>query len=149
LVRGVLSVQLDVLAAVSSGGGEMARFRDAWAATLPDGADAGSDDDVVAEARATVLAAVNTGLAGAELEVSLDLRPRTILSPHFPDLLGFVYFALAKVLIEEPPLSRCLECGVPFIVRDRRQRFCSERHANRARYRRFRARQQAQRTAAS
>ena len=38
---------------------------------------------------------------------------------------------------EEIGRARCLECGGTFVVHDRRQRYCSERHASRARYRRF------------
>ena len=96
-----------------------------------------------------VIAAVNRGLAGSELHVFLNRASRVIFSPHARDLLGFIYFALAEVVVDEPPLARCVECGVPFIVHDRRQRYCSARHASRARYRRFRSRDQGDRALVS
>jgi hypothetical protein len=139
LVSGALKIQLDAMAAMTDDEGDVARFREDWQATLPAGVPApASDAELIVEARAAVLAAVNRGLAGAQLEISMEPSQGYALSPRISDLIGFIYFGLAKVLIEEPPLARCLECGAPFAVHDKRQRYCSERHANRARYRRFR-----------
>ena len=139
LVSGALKVQLDVVAAQSGDERDVARFRERWQATLPVGMSAsGSDAELIAEARASVLAAVNRGLGVAQLEISIKPARGYVLSPRIPNLIGFIYSHLAKVLIEEPPLARCLECDAPFVVHDRRQRYCSERHASRARYRRFR-----------
>ena len=137
LVSGALKVQLDVVAAMTGDQDEVVKFRESWQATRPDAPAPGSDAEVIAEARATVLAAVNRRLGGAQLGLSIDASEGYVLSPWIPDLIGVIYFDLAKVLIEERPLARCLECGAPFVVHDRRQRYCSERHASRARYRRF------------
>ena len=139
LARGALEVQLDLTAARRGNARDIARLRDSWQASLPGSPAPVSDAELFAEARATVVAAVNRGLAGAQLEISMEPEPLRgySLSPKLPDLLAFIYFALANVLVEESPLARCLECGGTFVVHDRRQRYCSERHASRARYRRF------------
>jgi hypothetical protein len=149
LVRGALCVQLDLLAAVRGSERDMAHLRQAWEATVSPPRRSLSDSEIVADARETVIAAVNRGLAGSELHVFLNRASRVIFSPHARDLLGFIYFALAEVVVDEPPLARCVECGVPFIVHDRRQRYCSARHASRARYRRFRSRDQGDRALVS
>jgi hypothetical protein len=139
LARGALEVQIDLMAVRGGAVGDAARFRENWLALLPDLESSVDDADLIADAKATVIAAVNRGLAGAALEISADNEPSRgyTVSPQFPDLLACIYSDLALVLVEELPLARCLECGGPFVVHDGRQRYCSERHGGRARYRRF------------
>jgi hypothetical protein len=139
LARGALQVQIDLMAARQGTAGDAERFRERWRALLPDPASSVDDADLIADAKATVMAAVNRGLAGAALEISADSEPSRgySVTPQFPDLLAWIYSDLALVLVEELPLARCLECGGPFVVHDGRQKYCSERHAGRARHRRF------------
>jgi hypothetical protein len=139
LARGTLQVQIDLMAARGGTVGDVARFRENWLALLPDPGSPVDDADLIADAKATVIAAVNRGLAGAALQISAESEPSRgySVNPQFPDLLACIYSDLALVLVEELPLSRCLECSGPFVVHDGRQRYCSERHAGRARYRRF------------
>jgi hypothetical protein len=142
LARGALDVQRDLIAARGGSASDMARFRKNWLALLPNPNSSVRDADLIADAKATVTAAVNRGLAGAALEISAsdDVSRGYSLSPQLPDLLAYIYSDLANVLVQELPLSHCLECGGPYVVHDGRQRYCSERHAGRARHRRFKNR---------
>ena len=137
LVSGALKVQLDVVAALRGDKDDVVKFRESWQATKPDARGAGSDTELIAEARATVLAAVNRRLGGAQLEISIDSSHGYVLSPRIPDLVGFIYFELAKVLIEDAHWRYVSSAARRSSCTIRRQRYCSERHASRARYRRF------------
>jgi hypothetical protein len=52
-------------------------------------------------------------------------------------LLGFCYLSIADAAASKEPLEACEECQLPFVVDDARQRFCSEKCASRARFRRW------------
>ena len=139
LARGALEVQIDLVAARGGAERDIERFRRNWLALLPDPSSLIGDAELIADAKATVSAAVNRGLAGAALQISASNDPSDgySLSPQFPDLLAYIYSDLANILVDELPLALCLECGGPYVVHDGRQRYCSERHAGRARHRRF------------
>ena len=93
LARGALEVQIDLMAVRGGAVGDAARFRENWSALLPDLESSVDDADLIADAKATVIAAVNRGLAGAALEISADNEPSRgySVSPQFPDLLACIY----------------------------------------------------------
>ena len=64
-----------------------------------------------------------------------------ILTANPPNLLGYAYHQLAHIMNRGEPGSRCPECGRVFIIKDRRQRFCSPQCAQRGRYRRWKEKQ--------
>lgn len=53
-------------------------------------------------------------------------------------LLEFCYLTFADALANEP-IARCDECNRPFVIDDKRQKFCEPACANRARFHRFKA----------
>jgi hypothetical protein len=64
-----------------------------------------------------------------------------VLTVNPPNLLGYAYNQFAHFLNQGVPGARCPECGRVFVIKDRRQRFCSPQCAQRARYRRWKERQ--------
>jgi hypothetical protein len=56
-----------------------------------------------------------------------------------PTLVGYAYYQFAMVMTKGEPARTCADCGRVFLIRDRRQRFCSDGCAQRARYRRWKA----------
>ena len=63
-----------------------------------------------------------------------------------PDtLVGFCYLRVAYAIAKEP-IAVCDECNLPFVVDDKRQKFCEPACANRARFRRFKTNQTAKTT---
>ena len=64
-------------------------------------------------------------------------RYSLIWQSHPRDLLGFAYYELAALMIEEREFRYCIECGRPFLVTDRRQQFDSPTCSNRVRHRRW------------
>jgi hypothetical protein len=64
-----------------------------------------------------------------------DNRPGVfLLNVHPPNLLGWVYYQVAHMLVERGPLTTCQECGRVFAPHDKRQRYCEPKCANRARF---------------
>jgi len=63
-----------------------------------------------------------------------------VLTARPPNLVGYAYHQLALLLSRGVEGARCPECGRVFVVKDRRQRFCSPQCAQRARYRRWKER---------
>jgi len=57
-----------------------------------------------------------------------------IWQSHPRDLLGFAYYELAALMIEEREFRYCIECGRPFLVTDRRQQYHGPSCSNRARH---------------
>jgi len=144
VVRGALTLHLDVATAQDGGDDDRAAFRSRWHDSLPDAAAPLSDDELFAEAQGAVTWALNRGLVDAEIGVEAmpqgGAGRRYVFNPRPPSLLGLIYYRAALTLVDDVPLACCLECGTLYPVRDRRQRYCSEQHASRARYLRHRER---------
>lgn len=120
----------------------------AWRATAlaPAAHDRAADAVVHAIRRGLGDAAVFFGPRGAAGPVELlgDRAHRTFgLGGTAGTLLGLAYLEAARLLTGEEPMRRCPECGLVFVARHRRQAYCSPQHASRARFRRYRRRQQA------
>ena len=62
-------------------------------------------------------------------EIRVGVLPET--------LLGFSYLSVAIDMAAQDDLENCEECRLPFVVEDKRQRFCTKTCAGRARFRRF------------
>ncbi len=60
-----------------------------------------------------------------------------VLTVDPPTLVGHAYNQFAMLLNQGVPGGRCPECGRVFVIKDRRQRFCSPQCAQRARHRRW------------
>jgi hypothetical protein len=56
-------------------------------------------------------------------------------------LLDYCHIALAQALATEP-IAVCEDCHRPYVVQDKRQRFCEPACANRARFRKFKTKPQ-------
>lgn len=103
-----------------------------------------SDELLLLYATGFVSAMLSAGLSGvAEGVGSLSLDDPTApvnvfeLSPRPQNLMGVVYHELAMLIIGQVPLGECGECDRLYVVKDKRQRFCSKRCGGRARYRRW------------
>lgn len=93
---------------------------------------------------------INDGLAGVEQGFIASVlfeggQPGVFELAASPcDLVGAAYHELALAIVSRAEMRTCQECGRLFPVTDQRQRYCSERCANRARYQRW-ARKQRER----
>lgn len=138
LVRGTLGLYADLVAGLGGADG-MAELRLRWAETSSEDAAPPGDEAILREIRSAILASLNRGLEGTQVEMSVD-DGEFRLQPVSPTLFGLIHYRLAGVVGGEVPVRRCLECDRLFAPRDGRQRFCTERHASRARLRRHRSR---------
>jgi len=137
LLHGTLHLHADVSPARLSDPGGIAALRARWEDTMPDVPAPRSDKALLFETTGAVVEALNRGLE--ESCVRVDASGGGLRVVHVPtSLIGLVYLQLARLVAAEDMLRRCLECGRVFPVQDKRQRYCSERHASRARLRRFR-----------
>ena len=98
--------------------------------TRPPGADSIELAMLLDECLAEVRIGVTAHLAAAD-DWSL------MWQSHPRDLLGFAYYELAALMIEEREFRYCIDCGRPFLVTDRRQQFDSATCSNRVRHRRW------------
>jgi hypothetical protein len=69
-----------------------------------------------------------------------EQAPEFALYPASPTLAGHAWLQVAAEVVQQVELADCESCDVLFVVNDPRQRYCSERCANRERSRRFRER---------
>jgi hypothetical protein len=77
---------------------------------------------------------------GASFLVGVDEPvPAFALFPASPTLAGHAWLQVAAEVVQQVELESCEACGVLFVVKDPRQRYCTPRCANRDRSRRFRA----------
>jgi hypothetical protein len=109
---------------------------------------AASDDELKFQASRMIAWRVSKGLrnVGSGLDAaSRYISPEGetypedsfLLAARPNDLLGYAYHDLAMTLARSEPARRCEECGRTFRVTHKRQKFCDERCAGRARYRRW------------
>jgi hypothetical protein len=80
------------------------------------------------------------GVEAANLYASAG-RPLGVLGEFFlriraPDLLTYIYAALAEAMAMKVPLGACQDCGQVFQLGRRQQRYCTPAHSVRARNRR-------------
>lgn len=137
LLHGALHLQADISPTRLADPGGAAALRARWQDAMPDARVPRSDRALVFEAAGAVVEALDRGLAETTVRVDpTGGTMRVVLVPR--SLIGLAYLQLARLVTADDRVRRCLECGRVFPVQDRRQRFCSERHASRARLRRFR-----------
>lgn len=107
-----------------------------------------SDSDFLTAVASFVGDLIDEGLAAhgdddRRVRLGVGLAEPNIDPSHFVfalaprDLLGAAYAQLAANLVSRVPMATCPECGRVFPVRHGRQRYCDDRCASRARYRRF------------
>jgi hypothetical protein len=100
-------------------------------------------DDLLFLANTLVAATVTPALAvsGAAFLVGVDEATSAFaLFPASPTLAGHAWLQVAAEVVQQVELESCEACGVLYVVKDPRQRFCTPRCANRERSRRFRER---------
>lgn len=156
-LRNVLRVNVELRRAVSDDHSERVEGLQALRSELHrvsgDDLALSSDADVLERATRFVATVISDGLTNVELTVSPALESNEdrsevfgtvgafMLAPHVPNLLGLAYYRVALEIVERRPMRTCEECARVFPVHDQRQRFCTTRCANRARYHRFEERQ--------
>ena len=132
---------------------ELGQYRETIATALGAERESEGGDELRAAASQLLALAVSSGLEGVEervvADVTLDLGDgqagapgRFRLSAQPPHLLGFVYHALAMAVVGSHPARRCGECGRVFPLGDKRQQYCTNLCAGRARYHRWAKRKQ-------
>lgn len=137
LLHGTLHLQADLSPARLADPGGIAALRARWEDAMPGLPAPRSDRALLFETTGAIVEALNRGLAATTVRV--DSTGGEMRVVHVPtSLLGLAYLQLARLIADDDMVRRCLECGRVFPVQDRRQRYCSERHASRARLRRFR-----------
>jgi hypothetical protein len=137
LLHGTLHLQADISPARLADPGGIAALRARWEDAMPGVPAPRSDRALLFETTGAIVEALNRGLTATTVRV--DPTGGEMHVVHVPNsLLGLAYLQLARLIAAEDMVRRCLECGRVFPVHDRRQRYCSERHASRARLRRFR-----------
>lgn len=137
VLYGTIHLQADLSPARLSDPGGLAALRARWGETTADGSAPKNDRLLLFETTSAIVEALNRGLAETQVRVVANDGDLRIV--HAPtSLLGLAYLQLARLVAADDMIRRCLECGRVFPVQDRRQRYCSERHASRARLRRFR-----------
>lgn len=140
-LRGVLLLAVDLAAAEGQGADAVRAVEEAWASTVPaSGGRALSARAAVEAAFERALGRARFGLLGRAASAGNGRGAPFALRAHSTDLLGYIYDEAAAVLSAGAPIGRCPECGVVFVVHHRRQAYCSPKHANRARFRRFQER---------
>ena len=126
----------------------IADLRTAWADAAPRvGPDfpvlPAARDELLAVVRRGIAALVSHGLKGVGQMLIVDADPGVFVHTALTrDVIGYAYHGLALLLSYRIPVATCVECGRAFTVEDRRQQYCSDRCANRARHRRWRERKQ-------
>lgn len=117
-----------------------------------------SDEDILTQADASVAILMSEGLEGVEMRLTPDSayeaevidqdgnktlqggdHGKFTYMARAESLLGYIYFHLSIALVEQHPLRTCPECMRFFVVRDPRQKYCSESCSYRSRYRRWKA----------
>jgi hypothetical protein len=137
LLHGTLHLQADISPARLADPGGLAALRARWEDAMPNATAPRSDRALLFETQGAIVEALNRGLVDTTIRV--DQTGGELHVVHVPSsLLGLAYLQLARLIAAEDMVRRCLECGRVFPVHDRRQRYCSDRHAGRARLRRFR-----------
>jgi hypothetical protein len=102
-----------------------------------------SDASLLALATEDLSSSVSMGLRNIRLEVMpANWRSGTgetgqfVFMPAPENLVDLASWQLAEAIVTRVPIAECPECGRVFPVRHGRQRFCDDRCAGRARYRR-------------
>lgn len=144
VLTGALAIYRALRLATGGDPDGFAELRGRWAdALVPEsGKRPVSDEDYLANASSATAALVSEKLEGVEQRITAeaDYGGDPGVFAYFvntPDLVAHAWFELSSEIVQRVPLSTCPECGRIFPVKHGRQRFCDERCAARARYRRF------------
>ncbi len=108
-----------------------------------------SDEHILTLADAGVAILMSEGLEGVEMRLTPDSASqggdhgKFTYMARAESLLGYIYFHLSTALVTQNPLGTCPECMRFFVVRDPRQKYCSESCSYRSRYRRWKSKKEA------
>ncbi|MBI4321041.1 MAG: hypothetical protein HY675_21330 [Chloroflexi bacterium] len=75
-------------------------------------------------ARSIILDIVNSNLPTVRPHLDIVEGSKLILGQYSPNLLGIAYWHLARMVVSELGLARCLECKRYFHQTDKRQDYC-------------------------
>jgi len=122
--------------------GHPARLRELWPLLYSElsGDEVAAPDDtgnLITRAESTLSAAIAQRVGVVPTTFDFDVGLESFVFEWQPTtLLQTIYLDMALLITSGVELRTCQQCGRPFVVHDKRQRFCNDVCANRARYQR-------------